>query len=122
MSVITRGRHFVLAMDLTPAQIRFLENLHKRSFEIVAFPMYANHIGIRKGNCAALLAPAAPPANTFTIFGSPSYLLNGNLTVKVRQHGRDYFVWKKERLEATSERLDELDSFARELTAALQPS
>lgn len=108
-------------MDLTAQQMRILESLHKQSFEIVAFPMYANHIGVRKGNCAALLAPATGVATAFSIFSGPFYLINGNLTVKIRDNGREWFVWKKERLEATPERESELDAFAKELRIALRP-
>ena len=106
-------------MDLTPQQIRTLQLLQQRAFATVAFPMYPNHIGVRKGNCAALLAPVA--AGTFAIFGTPSYLIAGNLTVRVRQNSQDWFVWKKERLEANPARLAELGAFIRELTAALEP-
>lgn len=108
-------------MELTPQQIRILESLQKRAFEIVAFPMYANHVGVRKGNCAALLGPATGAGSAFTIFSGPFYLINGNLTVKIRENGRDWFVWKKERLEVTAERRAELQAFAKELRIALQP-
>lgn len=108
-------------MELTPQQLRILENLHKRSFEIVAFPMYANHIGVRKGNCAALLASATAAGSAFSIFSGPFYLINGNLTVKIRDNGRNWFVWKKERLEVTPERQAELEAFAKALRKLLQP-
>jgi len=106
-------------MGLSPQQLTILQRLHAAGFEIVAFPMYANYIGTRKGNCAALLAPAA--SGTFNIFGAPAYLLGGNFTVRVRRDGREFFVWKKESLEATPARLAELDAFAAELSEALLP-
>ena len=106
-------------MELSPQQLTILQRLHAAGFEIVAFPMYANYIGTRKGNCAALLAPAA--SGTFNIFGAPAYLLGGNFTVRVRRDGREFFVWKKESLEATPARLAELDAFAAELSEALLP-
>jgi hypothetical protein len=106
-------------MGLSPQQLTILQRLHAAGFEIVAFPMYANYIGTRKGNCAALLAPAA--SGTFNIFGAPAYLLGGNFTERVRRDGREFFVWKKESLEATPARLAELDAFAAELSEALLP-
>jgi hypothetical protein len=106
-------------MDLSPTQLAILERLHRSGYEIVAFPMYANYVGIRKGNCAALLAPAASPA--FTIYGSPAYLIGGNFSVRVTQNGREYFVWKKEKLEASAMRITELDAFVAELSQALLP-
>src|ERR1700675_469837 len=106
-------------MDLSPQQMAILQRLHIAGFEIVAFPMYANYVGTRKGNCAALLAPAA--AGGFGIFGEPAYLIGGNFSVRVRRDGREFFVWKKESLEVTPARLAELDAFAAELSQALLP-
>jgi len=106
-------------MDLTPQQISILERLHARDFEIVAFPMYANYVGMRKGNCAALLAPVA--ADRFQLHGQPAYLLGGNFSVRITRDGRDWFVWKKETLEVNAARLAELKSFATQLSDALLP-
>jgi hypothetical protein len=107
-------------MELSPAQLAILERLHRNGHELVAFPMYANYVGIRRGNCAALLAPAAAFGG-FTIYGTPAYLIGGNFTVRVTKSGREYFVWKKERLEASAARVAELEAFAAELTQALLP-
>src|SRR5271163_4016200 len=107
-------------MELTPSQISILERLHRRGFQIVAFPMYANYVGVRKGNCAVLLAPVV--SNGFDIYGQPAYLIGGNFCVRIRREGRDFFVWKKEKLEVTPARLAELDAFGAELTNALLPT
>jgi hypothetical protein len=107
-------------MDLTPQQIAILERLQAREFEIVAFPMYASHVGIRKGNCAALLAVIA--SSGFALFGSAAYLMGGNFAVLVRRDGQDLFVWKKEKLEATADRLAELEAFTTALSEALLPT
>ncbi len=131
-------------MDLTPQQIAILERLQKRGFEIVAFAMYANYIGVRKGNCAALLVPAASgrPATAvgpvrrdeavasfgaaagggFILFGTPAYLIAGNFGVRVNRGGQEWFVWKKERIEATAARLAELAKFSAEVSDALLPT
>jgi hypothetical protein len=106
-------------MDFSPQQLAILQRVHTAGFEIVAFPMYANYVGTRKGNCAALLAPAA--GGGFDIFGKPTYLIGGNFSVRVQREGREYFVWKKESLEVTPERRTELDTFAAELSQALLP-
>jgi hypothetical protein len=106
-------------MELSPQQLTILQRLHAAGFEIVAFPMYANYIGTRKGNCAALLTPVA--SGTFNIFGAPAYLIGGNFSVRIQRDGREFFVWKKESLEVTHARLAELDAFAAELSAALLP-
>jgi hypothetical protein len=106
-------------MDLTPLQISTLERLHKREFQIVAFPMYANYVGVRRDNCAALLAPAV--GGSFNVHGQAAYLVSGNFSVRITQQGRDWLVWKKEKLEATQTRLDELDAFSTELGNLLLP-
>ncbi len=106
-------------MDLTPQQLSILERLHKSDFQIVAFPMYANYVGVRKGRCAALLAPIV--GGHFTLHGQPAYLLSGNFSVRVKKDGRDWFVWKKEKLEVSEARLGELNQFSTELADLLRP-
>jgi len=107
-------------MELTPQQIAILERLQGRGFQIVAFPMYASHMGVRKGNCAALLAPVA--TGGFALFGGASYLIDGNFSVRVASAGRDWLVWKKRKHEATPARLAEIDAFSAELSEALLPT
>ena len=106
-------------MELSPQQIGVLERLIARGFAGVAFPLYANAVGVRKGSCAALLDPVANGG--FRVFGEPCFLLEGNLTVRVTEKGKTYFVWKKQRLEATPERLAELEKFVAELKMLLEP-
>lgn len=106
-------------MELTSHQIEILERLRSRGFAVVAFPMYAQYIGIRKGDCAALIAPSG--SDGFTIFGEPAYLVGGNLGVRVLRSDGHYFVRKDEQVKATPERISELEAFAAELSAALLP-
>jgi hypothetical protein len=107
-------------MDLTRQQADVLERLHAQEFQIVAFPMYANYIGVRKGSCAALLAPVG--SSGFTVFGAPTYMVGENLGAKVKHEDGEWFVWKKERLQATPERITELEQFSAELSSALVPN
>jgi hypothetical protein len=107
-------------MDLTPHQIAILQRLQTRGFQIVAFERFANHVGVRKASCAALLAPL--PSGGFDIFTTPAYLVEGNLSVRVSSAGRDWFVWKSHRLEATAERAAEVQAFADELSELLLPT
>jgi hypothetical protein len=106
-------------VELTATQIATLQALHARGFQIVAFPMYASHIGIRLGNCAALLT--ALGSGTFDVLGVPTFMIGDNLAVRVKDGPRDFFVWKQEKLEATPERLAELADFSSELSSALLP-
>src|ERR1700722_20187302 len=105
--------------EFNPQQIGILERLVSKGFILVAFPLYANAVGVRKGNCAALLDPTANGG--FLVSGEPCVLLEGSLTVRITEKGKSWFVWKKQRLEATAERLSELERFVAELKLLLEP-
>jgi len=104
--------------ELTAQQIAILERVVGAGFSIVAFPLYANAVGVRKGGYAALLDPVG--GGGFRLFGEPCVLLDGNLTVRVTDKGKSWFVWKKLRVEATAERVGELDRFVSELKMLLE--
>ena len=59
-----------------------VNRLQARGFEIVAFPMYESHVGVRKGNCGALLTPTP---DGFALYGEPSYLVSGGLSARTIQ-------------------------------------
>src|ERR1700676_2630772 len=105
--------------ELTAQQIAILERLVSSGFSVVAFPLYANAVGVRRGNNGALLDPVAGAG--FRVFGEPCVLLDGNLTVRVADKGKSWFVWKKLRVEATAERVGELRRFVSELKMWLEP-
>lgn len=104
-------------LELTPEQIALLERLSAQGFQVVAYPLYPSTVGVRKGNCAALLRPTE--GGRLRLYGEPSYLVEGNLTVRVTRAGRQWFVWKKKQVEATPEGMGELERFAEELGRAL---
>jgi hypothetical protein len=103
--------------EFSPQQMAAIERLVSRGFSLVAFPLYANAVGVRKGGCAALLDPIADGG--FRLFGEPCVLLQGNLTVRITEKGKTWFVWKKQRLEATADRLLELETFVTDLKLIL---
>jgi hypothetical protein len=96
-------------LELTERHVGTLHLLRENHFEIVAFPMYANHVGIRRGEYALLLA--TEDDSRFKIFGEPSLLLGENISVKVKRDGKHLFVWKKNQADATPARLEELSQF-----------
>ena len=106
-------------LEFSPQQISILERISSNGFNLVAFPLYANAVGVRKGSCAALLDPI--PSGGFRLYGEPCFLVEGNLTVRIAEKGKTWFVWKKQRLEATTERLKELEAFVAELKLLLEP-
>jgi hypothetical protein len=103
--------------DLTPSHIALLKKLGENGFTLVAFPMYANYIGVRKGNCAALLAPLE--SGGLRLFGDPGWMIGPQISVRVSRGGTDWFVWKRQSVEATPARLSELSQFASDLLAFL---
>ncbi len=105
--------------ELSRQHVVILERIISSGFSVVAFPLYGNAVGLRKGTYAALLDPIA--GGGFRLYGEPCVLLEGNLTVRVTQNGKSWFVWKKLRVEATPERLQELDRFVAEVKMLLEP-
>jgi hypothetical protein len=81
--------------------------------------MYERFIGVRKGNCGALLAPSG--SDGFQLYGEPSYLINGQPSARMIQTDGHWFVRREEKIPATPERTAELESFAAELANALLP-
>ena len=100
-------------VELTPQQTQTLERLFKAGFRPIAIPPYESALCVRRGECAAVLSPVANGG--LKLLASPSYLVAGNLSVRLRRGPAQVFVWKKTELPATPERLQELESFRREL-------
>jgi hypothetical protein len=105
--------------EFSPEQMEILQRLIANEFVLVAFPLYANAVGVRKGSCATLLNPVANGG--FSVLGEPCILLDGNLTVRIKEKGKTWFVWKKQRVEATAELVSELDKYVAELKLLLEP-
>src|ERR1700680_3571579 len=79
--------------EFSAQQIGILERLVAKEFILVAFPMYANAVGVRKGSCAALLDPI--PNGGFRVFGEPCVLLDGNLTGRITKKGKTWVAWRR---------------------------
>ena len=94
-----------------------MERLFAAGFLPIAIPPYETALCMKKGNCAAVLAPV--PSAGIKLLAPPSYLVEGNLSVKLTRGSGEVFVWKKKEVEATPEKLKELESFRLELTEIL---
>jgi hypothetical protein len=105
-------------VELTPRQMQTLERLFAAGFRPIAIPPYESALCVRRGECAALLSAVANGG--LKLLASPSYLLEGNLSVRVRKGANEVFVWKKKEIAVTPERLQELETFRKELTAILE--
>jgi len=73
---------------------------------------------VRRGECAAVLTPV--PNGGLRMLAPATYIIDGNLSVKLKKGKSEVFVWKKREIEATPERLKELEAFRRELTSILE--
>jgi hypothetical protein len=65
-----------------------------------------------------VLAPV--PNGGLKLLAPATYLVAGNLGVRLKRGDGEVFVWKKTEIAATPERLKELDGFRTELTAILE--
>ena len=103
--------------ELTQHQTAVLERLIAQGFRLVAFPLYASAIGVRRESCAALVVPVEGAG--LRLLGDACYLIEGNLSVKVERDGRPHFVWKNKAVPATPGLLAELRRFSEDLQRAL---
>ena len=106
-------------VELTPQQMQTMEKLFAAGFRPIAIPPYENALCLKKGNCAAVLAPV--PQGGLKLLAPPSFLVGGNLSVKLTRGNGEMFVWKKTEVEASPEKLNELELFRRELSETLGP-
>ena len=107
-------------MELSPHQMQIIERLLEAGFRPIAISPYENALCMRKGECAAVLGPVQNGG--IKLLALPSYLVAGNLSVRLKRGAGEVFVWKKNELEVTAQNLSELDAFRRELNAILEPA
>lgn len=105
-------------VELTPQQIRMLERLLEAGFRPIVLAPYESALCLRRGECAAVLS--AVPNGGLKLLASPSYLVSGNLSARLQRGSEEVFVWKKNELAATPERLRELETFRQELSEILK--
>ena len=103
--------------ELTPQQIKIFERLFEAGFRPIAIPPYENALCVRRGECAALLTPVANAG--LRLLAAPTYIVDGSLSVKLKRGNSEVFVWKKKEIEATPDRLKELEAFRRDLASIL---
>jgi hypothetical protein len=108
----------MMVLELSPQQISTLERLVAAGFRPVAIPSYESALCMRKGECAAVLAPV--PNGGLKVLAPASYLVDGNFGVRLKRGDGEVFVWKKSGIPATPERLEELAAFRRELMEILE--
>lgn len=104
--------------ELTTKQMKVVERLFEAGMRPIAIPPYEKALGMHRGDCAALLAPVQNGG--LQLLAAPTLLINGNLSVRIKRGNGEVFVFKKDELPATAERLVELDAFRTELLQILE--
>jgi hypothetical protein len=105
-------------VELTPQQLQVIERLIAAGFRPIAIPPYETALCMKKGDCAAVLAPV--PNAGLKLLAPPSYLIEGKLSVKLKRGSSEVFVWKKKEVPATPEKLKALAVFGKELAEILE--
>jgi len=98
--------------------MKILEELVAAGFRPVAIPPYESALCLRRGDCAVVLSQE--PAGGLRMLAPPSYIIDGNLSVKLKRAKNEVFVWKKTEVEVTPERSKELAAFRDDLSRILQ--
>jgi hypothetical protein len=95
-----------------PDPARQLQAIYLAGFEIETFERFPSAVGVTKGSCIALMEPTA---QGLRMIGEPGWHMGDVLGVLVKKAGAPVFQSKGELVEATPERLAELESFRLEL-------
>jgi hypothetical protein len=109
--------NFTAMMDFTQVQVDLLKRLFAAGFRPIAIPPYEKALCVHRGECAALLEPVENAG--LRLKAPATWMVDGNLGVRLKKAGGDVFVWKKTEVPATAERLAELEKFSRELQEML---
>jgi hypothetical protein len=105
-------------MELTEGQMRVVERLFAEGFRPMAIPPYESALIMRRGECVALVGPVENGG--LKLLAPVTFLVDGNLSVRLKKSSGDVFVWKKKEILATPEKLKELEEFRVELMGILE--
>ncbi len=105
-------------LELTQRQMQVLERLFMAGFRSIAIPPYENALCVHRGECAAVLAPVENGG--LRLLAPATFLVEGNLSVRLKKPAGDVFVWKKKEIPATEERLKQLEEFRGALAGILE--
>src|ERR1700727_105167 len=104
--------------EFTPRQMKILEELVAAGFRPVAIPPYDSALCLRRGDGAVVLSQE--PTGGLRMLAPPSFIIDGNLSVKLRRGGKDVFVWKKTEIDVTPESSKDVATFREDLSRILQ--
>jgi hypothetical protein len=95
-----------------PDSAEQLQRLYLAGFELQTFERYPKCIGVRRENCVALLVPGV---DGLQVLGTPGWRMGEVMGVLTEREGSKVFQAKNEIVEATPERIEELQKFRDEL-------
>jgi hypothetical protein len=105
-------------MELSPAQADIIKRLFAAGFRPIAIPPYEKALCVHREACAALLEPVDHAG--LRLAAPVTWMVDGNLGVRLKKPSGDVFVWKKTEVAATPERLADLEKFRAELLEILE--
>ena len=106
-------------LNVMPDPAEQLQKIYLAGFELQSLERFPKAVGVVKGNCMVLLQ--ATPTGLQTI-GQPGWRLGDAFGVLVEKEGKRFFQNKLSVVEATAERLAELDAFRQEVENLLAPT
>jgi hypothetical protein len=95
-----------------------LQRLYLAGFEFQTFEMFPNTVGVIRRDCIVLMLPTP---QGLQMVGTPGWRVGEVIGVLTEVNGRKVFQNKGEVVEATPERIAELDLFKVDVKAALAP-
>ena len=95
-----------------PDSAEQLQRLYLAGFELQTFERYPKCIGVMRENCVALLVPGV---DGLQVLGTPGWRMGEVMGVLTERKGSKVFQAKTEVVEATPERIEELQKFRDEL-------
>ncbi len=95
-----------------------LRRIYEAGFEVEKLWRFPNAVGVIRGNCIALLETTP---EGLKVIGTPGWRMGDVIGVLVEKDGKRVFQNKTNIVEATPERLAELERFRRELEKLLIP-
>jgi hypothetical protein len=105
-------------MELTELQMQVMERLFVAGFRSIAIPPLESSLCVKRGECVAVLALV--PHGGLRLVAPPTYIVDGNVSVRLKRGAGEVFVWKKAEIDATPERLNELEKVRREISDILE--
>jgi len=93
-----------------------LQRIYLAGFELQTFDRFPKCIGVVRDGCIALLVPGT---EGLQILGTPGWRMGEAIGVLVEKDGRQVFQYKDEIIEATPERLEDLQKFKQDLKVLL---